>query len=100
MVISSGSASFGAIGEIAVRNAIGWAFDRLQPIPAGLNKTATTDAGRVHLCEFAVIFDNDASPDRSHSGLSRHAGSLAVARWRRYKRRNSPKAFEGRNHGD
>jgi nucleoside-diphosphate kinase len=59
----------------------------LKPNPGKLNETGLPVSDKVHVREIVVIrgLDRDA---RRHC-----AGSLAVARWRRYKRRNSPSAL-------
>jgi nucleoside-diphosphate kinase len=59
----------------------------LKPISGKLNETGLSVSDKVHVCEIVVIWgiDRDA---RRHV-----AGSLAVARRRRYKRRNSPSAL-------
>jgi hypothetical protein len=57
MVVSSGSALMGAIGEIAALTSPKTceAFGRLNPMPWKLNKTGTLVSERVHLREIVVI---------------------------------------------
>jgi len=57
MVVSSGSALMGAIGEIAALTSPKTceAFGRLKPMPEKLNKTGTLVSDRVHLREIVVI---------------------------------------------
>jgi len=59
----------------------------LKPIPGKLNETGLLVSDRVHVREIVVIWGLDWDA-RRHL-----AGSLAVARRRRYKRRNSPSAL-------
>jgi hypothetical protein len=57
-----------------------------------LNAAATAVAEKVHVREIVVISDRRRVDRLATASLPRFAGSLAVARLRRYKRRNSPKA--------
>jgi nucleoside-diphosphate kinase len=59
----------------------------LKPIPGKLNETGPSVSDRVHVREIVVIWGSDWDARRHF------AGSLAVARRRRYKRRNSPSAL-------
>jgi nucleoside-diphosphate kinase len=59
----------------------------LKPIPGKLNETGPSVSDRVHVREIGVIWGRDWDARRHF------AGSLAVARRRRYKRRNSPSAL-------
>jgi nucleoside-diphosphate kinase len=59
----------------------------LKPIPGKLNETGLPVSDKVHVREIVVIRGLDRDARR------RFAGSLAVARRRRYKRRNSPSAL-------
>jgi len=59
----------------------------LKPIPGKLNETGLPVSDKVHVCEIVVIWG------RGWDAPRHFAGSLAVARRRRYKRRNSPSAL-------
>jgi nucleoside-diphosphate kinase len=59
----------------------------LKPIPGKLNETGPSVSDKVHVREIVVIWGSDWDARRHF------AGSLAVARRRRYKRRNSPSAL-------
>jgi len=59
----------------------------LKPISGKLNETGLSVSDKVHVCEIVVIWGRDWDAPRHF------AGSLAVARRRRYKRRNSPSAL-------
>jgi nucleoside-diphosphate kinase len=59
----------------------------LKPNPGKLNETGLLVSDKVHVREIVVIRGLDRDAPRHF------AGSLAVARWRRYKRRNSPSAL-------
>jgi len=59
----------------------------LKPIPGKLNETGLPVSDKVHVCEIVVIWSRDWDARRHFAGL------LAVARRRRYKRRNSPSAL-------
>jgi len=59
----------------------------LKPISGKLNETGLSVSDKVHVCEIVVIWGRDRDAPRHF------AGSLAVARRRRYKRRNSPSAL-------
>jgi nucleoside-diphosphate kinase len=59
----------------------------LKPIPGKLNETGPSVSDKVHVREIVVIWSLDRDVPRHF------AGSLAVARRRRYKRRNSPSAL-------
>jgi nucleoside-diphosphate kinase len=59
----------------------------LKPIPGKLNETGPSVSDWVHVREIVVIWGRDWDARRHF------AGSLAVARRRRYKRRNSPSAL-------
>jgi len=59
----------------------------LKPIPGKLNETGLPVSDKVHVCEIVVIWGRDWDASRDFAGL------LAVARRRRYKRRNSPSAL-------
>jgi nucleoside-diphosphate kinase len=59
----------------------------LKPISGKLNETGLSVSDKVHVCEIVVIWG------RARDAWRHFAGSLAVARWRRYKRRNSPSAL-------
>jgi nucleoside-diphosphate kinase len=59
----------------------------LKPNPGKLNETGLPVSDKVHVREIVVIWSLDRDAPRHF------AGSLAVARRRRYKRRNSPSAL-------
>jgi len=59
----------------------------LKPISGKLNETGLSVSDKVHVCEIVVIWG------RGWDAPRHFAGSLAVARRRRYKRRNSPSAL-------
>jgi nucleoside-diphosphate kinase len=59
----------------------------LKPIPGKLNETGLLVSDRVHVREIVAIWG------RGWDARRHFAGSLAVARRRRYKRRNSPSAL-------
>jgi hypothetical protein len=88
MVVSSNSA-LTTPSVNCCRNALCETFGQLQPMPEKLNETGTLVSERVHVREIVVIRRIDWLRDNPvHFGWS-----LAVRRWRRYKRRNSHQRF-------
>jgi hypothetical protein len=65
-----------------------------KPTPEQVNEIGTGLSGRVQVDKIAVILGIGRQPD------PRVAGSLAVRRRRRYKRRNFHLGFTGKNNGD